>query len=220
MSLQPALEQSHNHARPRPLDHPHRLPAQRLPRNHHRLPDALLHRNHHGQQRRSVRNHGNSCIIRRPNPVRDAVRGADHRLRHVHARLPGRGKCRRYVAYPCANRYRGCANGLNRSCKQHEAALDRRLACELPEATEPAAENRSTTSGRRSPRHACKSPRRIATPRSPGHHDRPSQSPSRAATRPGKTQNIAADSTSGQRNGCMPSGKWALPGPKASRQLT
>lgn len=33
-------------------------------------------------------------------------------------------------------RYRSCANGLNRSCKQHEDALTRRLARDLPTATE------------------------------------------------------------------------------------
>jgi hypothetical protein len=34
---------------------------------------------------------------------------------------------------PLCIRYRSCANGLNRSCKQIETALDRRLARDLPE---------------------------------------------------------------------------------------
>jgi hypothetical protein len=34
-------------------------------------------------------------------------------------------------------RFRGCANGLNRSTIQVEKALDRRLACELPMSLEP-----------------------------------------------------------------------------------
>jgi hypothetical protein len=33
-------------------------------------------------------------------------------------------------------RYRSCANGLNRSCKQHEDALTRRLSRDLPATTE------------------------------------------------------------------------------------
>jgi hypothetical protein len=37
-------------------------------------------------------------------------------------------------------RYRGCANGLDRSCKHHETALDRRLACDPPMAAESAPE--------------------------------------------------------------------------------
>jgi hypothetical protein len=37
-------------------------------------------------------------------------------------------------------RYRGCANGLDRSCKHRETALDRRLAGDPPMAAEPAPE--------------------------------------------------------------------------------
>jgi len=37
-------------------------------------------------------------------------------------------------------RYRGCANGLDRACKQNETALRRRLACDLPVMVEPAPE--------------------------------------------------------------------------------
>jgi hypothetical protein len=37
-------------------------------------------------------------------------------------------------------RYRGCANGLDRSCKHHETALDRRLAGDPPMAEESAPE--------------------------------------------------------------------------------
>jgi hypothetical protein len=40
-------------------------------------------------------------------------------------------------------RYRGCANGLNRSTLQNEKALDRRLACETP--SEPLAEPTNDT---------------------------------------------------------------------------
>jgi hypothetical protein len=35
-------------------------------------------------------------------------------------------------------RYRGCANGLNRSCQQNEKTLAKRLACDLPDAPDPA----------------------------------------------------------------------------------
>jgi hypothetical protein len=34
-------------------------------------------------------------------------------------------------------RFRGCANGLNRSGQQHEASLAKSLACDAPEAAEP-----------------------------------------------------------------------------------
>jgi hypothetical protein len=37
-------------------------------------------------------------------------------------------------------RYRGCANGLDRACKQNETALRRRLACDLPTVVEPTPE--------------------------------------------------------------------------------
>jgi CelD/BcsL family acetyltransferase involved in cellulose biosynthesis len=34
-------------------------------------------------------------------------------------------------------RFRSCANGLNRACKQNETTLDQRLACDLPPVPEP-----------------------------------------------------------------------------------
>jgi hypothetical protein len=37
-------------------------------------------------------------------------------------------------------RFRGCANGLNRSCQQNEKNLAKRLACDLPQDSEPGAE--------------------------------------------------------------------------------
>jgi hypothetical protein len=37
-------------------------------------------------------------------------------------------------------RFRGCANGLNRSCQQNEKSLAKRLACDPAEASEPAGE--------------------------------------------------------------------------------
>jgi hypothetical protein len=37
-------------------------------------------------------------------------------------------------------RYRSCANALNRSCQQDEKAFAKRLACDIPGATKPAAE--------------------------------------------------------------------------------
>jgi hypothetical protein len=37
-------------------------------------------------------------------------------------------------------RYRGCANSLSRSCQYAQKALDKRLACDAPQAPQPAAE--------------------------------------------------------------------------------
>lgn len=39
---------------------------------------------------------------------------------------------------PLRLRYRGCANGLDRSCQQNEKALAKHLACDEPNAAEPA----------------------------------------------------------------------------------